>query len=76
MEVRATAQGYYDLKIRNEGDAFTIRSEKEFSSVWMEKIDGQARAGKPAAKSTKKAGPKEFHNEAMEKAIDQKADVI
>lgn len=76
MEVRATAQGYYDLKIRPEGAEFTIKSEKEFSHVWMEKIGSES---KPAAKpSVRRESPSEKHSRAMEKSADKdsKADVI
>jgi hypothetical protein len=48
MKVRATQMGYYDLKRRREGDVFEIKTEKEFSSKWMEKLDSKsARSRKP-----------------------------
>jgi len=39
IRVRATQLGYYDHVRRRPGDVFTIRSEQEFASVWMEKVD-------------------------------------
>lgn len=55
MEVKAILQGYYDMKIRPEGTVFTIKSEKDFSSKWMVRLDG-----KPVKdlKADKKAGAK------------------
>ena len=42
MKVRATQMGYYDLKRRREGDVFEIKTEKEFSKKWMEKLDSKS----------------------------------
>lgn len=68
MEVRATAQGYYDLKIRNEGDVFTIKSKEDFSDLWMDKVEHES---KPQAKLlTRKSPPSEVHAKVMEKSMD------
>lgn len=41
MEVKAIQAGYYEMKIRPEGAVFTIKSEKDFSSKWMVRLDGK-----------------------------------
>lgn len=41
MEVKAIQAGYYEMKIRPEGSVFTIKSEKDFSHKWMERLDGK-----------------------------------
>jgi hypothetical protein len=38
IRVRALKLGYYDDARRREGDVFTIRNEKEFSRLWMERV--------------------------------------
>lgn len=38
MQVVATGPGFIYNERKKAGDKFQIRSEKEFSSVWMEKI--------------------------------------
>lgn len=80
MEVRATAQGYYEQKIRPEGAEFTIKSEKDFSKIWMEKIEDDARPSKSAkSKKSEKPSPREVHDEALDKTLDDvnaKGDVI
>lgn len=39
MLVKAIRMGFYDMRRRKEGQVFHIKSEKEFSKVWMKKID-------------------------------------
>ena len=39
MRVKAKMLGYTDNKRRRPGTIFEIKSEKEFSSKWMEKVD-------------------------------------
>lgn len=39
MKVRATQLGYYGYARRRVGDIFDIKTEKEFSKKWMEKLD-------------------------------------
>lgn len=38
IEVIATEDGFYGTSIKREGAKFTINSEKEFSSRWMDKV--------------------------------------
>lgn len=59
IRVVATRSGYYGDERRREGDVFSIKSEQEFSKVWMRKV----------AKSTpgKKTGP----NEVIRKRHDE-----
>ena len=38
IRVRATQDGYYDHVLRRDGDVFTIKSETEFSTRWMERV--------------------------------------
>ncbi len=38
MKVKAIRLGYYDNARRKEGNIFHIKSEEEFSKVWMEKV--------------------------------------
>lgn len=66
MKVRATSQGYHDMKIRNEGDEFHLKSPEEYSENWMEPVDGEAPQGKKN-KPGKKA--KEIHAEALEDTL-------
>lgn len=44
MKVKAIRMGFYDLKRKKPGSVFTIKSEKEFSKEWMERLDGLAPA--------------------------------
>lgn len=62
MQVRATAQGYYNLILREPGDEFTIKSPKDFSGVWMVDIDKKPTpppkpSGKKGAVASKEAAP-------------------
>lgn len=57
MRVRATALGFYGNQRRRIGDEFTIRSEKDFSEKWMEKIEARA-PRKEAKKPQRKAAAK------------------
>lgn len=41
MRVRATRLGYHNLFRRKEGVIFDIKDESEFSSRWMEYVDGK-----------------------------------
>jgi hypothetical protein len=46
-----------DLRRRKEGEVFDIKSEKEFSKIWMEKVEpkkGESEAKEP--EKPKKAG--------------------
>lgn len=57
MKVRATRLGYYDLRRRKIGEVFDIKSEKQFSENWMEKVEskgGKSESKEP--KETKKRG--------------------
>jgi len=47
MKVRAIKLGYHGIKRRRPGDVFDIKSEKEFSPNWMERVDGKAAKAKP-----------------------------
>lgn len=54
MRVKATRIGYYGNKRQKEGEQFVLKSEKDFSKTWMEKVTGgkaskAAEAEKPAA---------------------------
>lgn len=42
MRVKAKALGFHDNKRRRPGTIFEIKSEKEFSQKWMEKVDDVA----------------------------------
>jgi hypothetical protein len=42
MKVRAKRQGSYDHKRRRPGVVFDIKSEQEFSVLWMEKVENEA----------------------------------
>lgn len=39
MKVKAIKLGYYDIIRRYPGDVFEIKNEKEFSKIWMQKLD-------------------------------------
>lgn len=39
VKVRATQLGYYDEIRRREGDVFIIRSLKDFSAKWMQRVN-------------------------------------
>lgn len=54
MLVRATKQGYFDLKRRAIGDEFEV-AEKLFSDKWMEKVGGDG--PKPVAQASKPVAP-------------------
>lgn len=41
MKVIATKTGYYDHGRKKEGVVFNIKSEKDFSKAWMEKVDAE-----------------------------------
>jgi hypothetical protein len=69
MRVRATKMGYYGLQRRREGDVFelvpvktvkdkkpvVITPEQQFSELWMEKVDADA---KPSKKKEEHREPK------------------
>lgn len=42
MKVKATDIGYYANRIRNEGEVFEIKSEKDLGS-WMEKSETKSK---------------------------------
>ena len=39
IKVKAIRLGYYKHRRRKEGSLFVIKDEKEFSKVWMKKVD-------------------------------------
>jgi hypothetical protein len=41
IKVKATQVGFYGDLRRKEGSVFFIDEEKQFSSRWMEKLDGK-----------------------------------
>ena len=51
--VRATEIGYYGAKLRQPGDEFAIDSDKAFSEIWMEALDGKAPKAAKAEKRKK-----------------------
>lgn len=53
MRVRAVKLGYYNLKRRKPEVEFDIRSEKEFSSRWMAKVEDEAASSKKSKKAVK-----------------------
>lgn len=65
IKVRATRLGYYDNERKRIGDVFIIGGPKEFSTEWMETVDGST--------PVKTTGPqtalnRETHRIAQEKA--------
>lgn len=58
--------GYYDLKRRQKGEEFTIKSEDEFSPFWMEAIGWTP---KPVS-SAKKAAQKEIIRQSSTSPLD------
>lgn len=42
MEVIAKTRGYYDRKVREEGEAFRLSDPSHYSSIWM-----ATKGGKP-----------------------------
>lgn len=65
MKVKAKKLGYYGNKRRREDQVFHIKSEKDFSEVWMKKLDSESSS---PAKKKKKAPSKA-------KASEEKAEV-
>ncbi len=51
MKVIATKTGYYDHGRKKEGAVFNIKSEKDFSALWMEKFTEEAVAKSKTKKS-------------------------
>lgn len=51
MEVRATQPGYFNLRYQKEGAVFAIKSDKEFSDRWMEKVQAGEKPPKPSKSS-------------------------
>lgn len=50
IRVKATAKGYYG-QLREPGDVFAVKTEREVSSRWMERLDPPAKGkGKAADK--------------------------
>ncbi len=41
MRVTAKKLGFYEHMRRYEGDVFNLKDEKDFSSRWMERVDGK-----------------------------------
>ncbi len=44
MKVRATRLGYYNNKRQREGAEFFLKSDKDFSKTWMEKLKKSSKA--------------------------------
>jgi hypothetical protein len=65
MKVKATREGYYDLKRRKVGSVFILHDPKAFSENWMERLDKS---------NTPKAKAKEVNYQAEE--VDQEEDII
>jgi len=52
MKVRAKRLGFFGATRRREGEVFDIPSEKQFSKLWMEKVEEPAVVkGKAKAKA-------------------------
>ncbi len=61
MLVRAKRLGFYDNKRRKPGQEFHINSEKEFSKVWMERLEGaEVKEAPRVVKAQDKPAPKEL----------------
>jgi len=52
MRVKAKPRGYFGGKLRQEDDVFEVDTEKEFSSKWMEKVDGRKKSIAPLSQSS------------------------
>ena len=52
MKVKATKTGFIFCTLMKKGDSFTLKSEDQFSSNWMEKIE-DAKEIKPVKKAKK-----------------------
>ncbi len=52
MKVKATKTGFIFCTLMKKGDEFTLKSEDQYSSLWMEKIE-DVKEEKPATKSAK-----------------------
>ncbi len=55
MRVKATQTGFHGFSRRREGDVFDITDDKEFSSKWMEKLDGGPVKAQPEKATEAKA---------------------
>lgn len=49
MKVLATARGYYDRRIREAGEAFSLSDPAHFSRNWMKSVEPETPAPLPAA---------------------------
>ena len=65
MRVKAKALGYYDNKRKREGEEFTLRSEKDFSEIWMEKCDKPKKGGHAVRSAAPKAEEKPARSESV-----------
>ena len=54
MKVKATKTGFIFCTLMKKGDEFTLKSEDQFSSSWMEKIEGPAKEEAPKKATRKK----------------------
>ena len=52
MKVKAKQKGYFGGKLRQEDDEFEVGTEKEFSSKWMEKVDGRKKSSVPVSQAS------------------------
>lgn len=64
VRVKRDCTGYFGLSLREEGDIFYLRSEKEFSAEWMVKIGPKKR--KPAEEEVEPEEPEEEEEEEEE----------
>lgn len=53
MKIRVKKLGYYNHRRRHPGEILVLRSEKEFSNLWMEKVD-DSQPKQSSAKGKKK----------------------
>lgn len=65
IKVRAIETGYYGLIVRQPGDVFVIANDREFSKVWMERVD---KAVPEKVSSAQDALNVDTHRLRMEKA--------
>jgi hypothetical protein len=65
IKVRAIRLGYYDNERKRVGDVFFISGPREFSTVWMETVDGSV--------PTKTTGPQQALNRELHRVEQEKA---
>lgn len=54
MKVRAKLKGYYNHRRIKEGMEFELLNEKDYSSIWMEKIEEPVSRKEPEVEKPKK----------------------